>query len=287
MITCKICNLEFKSLDSLRRHLALKHKISSEETYVEYVLGGIQPPCKCGCGTKTNFLSFEKGFVGHVLGHASRINNNWGHNKEAISKSHETQKKMYNTGELVIWNKGLTIDDSRVKDNIIKVMSNPERGKNISKKLTGVNKSKKHKENLSKSQIISWCNDEKRLKQRYNRANYYKNKKFNKKSKLEQNFEELLITLGIVYETQYPIKGYLFDFFIKSKNVLLEVDGDWYHFNPKIHKLPLTPIQIHNINNDSIKNDIAKEDGYILIRFWEDDINNNLDNVINTLKLLL
>lgn len=149
MISCKDCNKEFDSLKSLSRHRFQKHGINPKVTYDEYVLNGNIYKCACGCGEETNFLSIIKGYRDYVRGHASRVNNNWGHNPEAIKKSHETQKKMHASGEITIWNKGLTIDDPRVKDNIDKVMSNPNRGKNISKALSGVPKSDEHKKKLS------------------------------------------------------------------------------------------------------------------------------------------
>jgi len=43
MVVCKECGLEFDTLDSLRRHGVQKHKISAEQTYVDYVLSGIKP----------------------------------------------------------------------------------------------------------------------------------------------------------------------------------------------------------------------------------------------------
>jgi very-short-patch-repair endonuclease len=38
-----------------------------------------------------------------------------------------------------------------------------------------------------------------------------------------------------------------------------------------------------NIENDKIKNEWAKENGYKLLRFWEHDINNNIKYVTQTL----
>jgi hypothetical protein len=182
----------------------------------EYVLNGVKPTCNCGCGVVPKFLTITNGYREYVRGHSSRINNNWGHNIEAIRKSHETQKKMYESGELTIWNKGLTIDDPRVKDNIDKVMSNPNRGKNISKKLSGVFKSEKHKEKLSKIAKKRWSNPEERKKQRERKVVWIKKNGFNKQSKLEKSFEGLLINLGINFEPQYPVNGYLYDFYIKT-----------------------------------------------------------------------
>lgn len=284
---CKECDKVYETLKGLSNHRFQKHKIKPQNTYDEYVLNGVKPTCNCGCGVVPKFLTITNGYREYVRGHSSRINNNWGHNIEAIRKSHETQKKMYESGELTIWNKGLTIDDPRVKDNIDKVMSNPNRGKNISKKLSGVFKSEKHKEKLSKIAKKRWSNPEERKKQRERKVIWIKKNGFNKQSKLEKSFEGLLINLGINFEPQYPVNGYLYDFYIVDKNTLIEVDGDWFHFNKKIHKKVTSIVQENTINNDKIKNNIAKKEGYNLIRFWEDDINNNLDNVINTLKLLL
>ncbi len=284
---CKECDNSYETLKGLSSHRFQKHRVKPQDTYDEYVLGSVKPSCACGCGEIPKFLTITNGYREYVHGHSSRVNNNWGHNPEAIRKSHETQKKMYESGELSIWNKGLTIDDPRVKDNIDKTMSNPNRGKNISKKLTGIVKSEKHRENLSKVAKKRWSNQEEREKQRNRKVLWIKKNGFNKQSKLEKYFETLLVSLNINFEPQYPVNGYLYDFYIKDKNTLIEVDGDWFHFNKKKHNKITSVVQENTINNDKIKNNIAKKEGYNLIRFWEDDINNNLINVINTLKLLL
>jgi len=286
-IKCKECDKAFKSVDSVRRHRSQKHSISAEQTYVDYVLNSEYPTCKCGCGEKPNFLSISKGYVDYILGHASRVNNNWGHNPEAIRKSHDTQKKMYESGTLTIWNKGLDVSDPRVKDNVDKMLANPNRCKNISKGLSGVEKSDDHKEKLSITATERWSDPKEREKQRYRRLDYFANKMINEKSKLEIKFEGLLLGLGIQYESQYSLKGYLYDIYIPHKKLLIEVDGDWYHFNEAVHKKPLSPIQINNLKNDERKNIIAEKEGYKLIRFWENDINNHPENVINTLKAIL
>jgi len=164
-IKCKECDKVFKSLDSVRRHRSQKHDISAEQTYIEYVLGGIKPTCKCGCGSETKYLGIKSGYRDYIRGHASRVNNNWGHNPEAIRKSHETQKKMYDSGELTIWNRGLDVTDPRVKDNIDKMLANPDRGKNTSKGLSGVEKSDDHKHKLSETAKIRWSDPKEREKQ--------------------------------------------------------------------------------------------------------------------------
>jgi len=293
-IICIDCNRDFKSLDSLRRHRSQVHNISSEQTYIDYKLNGVRPTCECGCGENTSFLSFGKGFVDYVLGHASRVHNNWGHNPKAIKKSHETQKKMYESGELTVWNKGLTIDDPRIKDNIEKMLSNPDRGKNISKALTNKPKSKEHKENLSRVAKERWADPKEREKQSNRRMLWMRENDYTVKSKLEEVINNMLIDVGLVENVDYirqyyvrPIKSY-FDFKIIKNNALIEVDGDFWHCNPDTDfNEPLYECQFKNLEKDKIKNDWCHENNITLIRFWESDINNNIKNVKSILKTVL
>lgn len=293
MVVCKECGLDFDNLGSLRRHRVQKHKISAEQTYVDYVLGGIKPTCECGCGEHTKFLSIEKGFVKFIRGHASRINNNWGHNPEAIKKSHNTQKQMRKDGKLSVWNKGLTIEDERVKNNIIKVMANPNRGKKISKKLIGVEKSDKHKKAIKIAADLRWGKPDEREKQSHRlierliKSNYR-----NKKTKLEIEFETILKSLGLEenkdYKYQYQISTAIFDFKLLKENILIEVDGDFHHCNPNSkHSIPVYPIQIKTVGNDIRKNRIAIDKNVKLLRFWETDIKTNKQFVIDTLRKVL
>ena len=289
---CKECGREFKSLDSLRRHRSQKHNINSEQSYIDYKLNGNKPTCKCGCGETTNFLSFKKGFTDYIRGHASRINNNWGHNPKALKKSHDTQRKMFRSEELEIWNKGLSVDDPRVRDNIDKIMANPNRSKKISKALSDVPKSEEHKQKLSIAQIKSWHNQEKRDRQRTNRLNYIRNNDLIPISNLEKEFEEILkskfnLECDVDYYPQFyvrEIKG-LFDFKLSGKKILIEVDGDYWHCNPNTKfKEPKYAAQFSNLKKDKKKKEWCNENGYTLLKFWEDDIKNNLDGVIDRLS---
>jgi len=294
-IKCKICDKEFTSLLGLSRHNSKKHSIPSEMRYIEYSLNGVMPTCECGCGSKPTFLSIVKGYNKFIRGHASRINNNWGHNSKAIKKSHATQRLMYRSGKLKIWNKGLTIDDPRVKDNIDKMMANPNRGKNISKALSNLPKTEEHKRKLSESQIKSWNNKEKRDRQRDNRINYIRNNNLIPISKLEKYFESILndkfnLKCDVDYYPQFYVKEIrgLFDFKLSGKKILIEIDGDYWHCNPNSKfKIPKYAAQISNVKKDKIKKKWCNENNYQLIRFWEFDIKNNLDEVVARLKSLL
>jgi len=286
MVICKECERKFDSLDSLRRHRSQKHGVNAEQTYIDYNLNGVEPKCKCGCGEKPKYLGIDAGFRDYKLGHASRVNNNWGHNPTAIKKSHEIQKEMYSDGRLNIWNKGLTVDDSRVRDNIDKVMANPNRGNNISKKLIGVPKSESHIVKIREHSKLRWEKQEEKDKQSKRLiARLIKNNYRNKKTTLESNFEKLLIGLCVDYKYQHQVSSAIFDFIIANKNTLIEVDGDFHHCNPNSkHKIPIYPIQIKTVGNDIRKNLIAETHKYNLLRFWESDIKNDKDGVVKRLK---
>ena len=279
-IKCKNCDKEFEGYDSYRKHSSRVHKIKSEDNIISYYLNVIKPTCKCGCGGFTTFYCSDDGmkFREYIQGHQSRVNNNWGHNINAVKKSSETRKRQFLNGERQVWNKGLTIDDERVKDNIQKVMSNPNRGNNISKSLTGVPKSQEHISKITLDRKKYW------EAQRIRRSNYIKNLQYNSPSKLEILFKELLDINSIDYEFQYTIGWYNYDFFIKNTRILIEVDGDFYHCNPKLWPEPKYDIQKEVVNHDKIKNEIALQNEYKLLRFWETDIHNNPDEVMGELK---
>ena len=48
----------------------------------------------------------------------------------------------------------------------------------------------------------------------------------------EREFQKLLIELGIKYETQKIVGKKIFDFYLPDYNMIVEVDGDYYHANP-------------------------------------------------------
>ena len=96
-------------------------------------------------------------------------------------------------------------------------------------------------------------------------------------SKLETIFEnDILKRLKVQYERQFyakDIKRY-YDFYLPELNVLIEVDGDYYHSYGKVYE-EMTPMQKKNHRVDEIKNEWAATHGYALIRIWEHDIRNN------------
>jgi hypothetical protein len=155
-------------------------------------------------------------------------------------------------------------------------------------------------------------------KERTKNKSYIRKKKNTKKkeygtSKLERDFAaEYLDKLGLKYIYQYKAKeiGRYYDFAIiyddgndlieevkdgircvKQEGqffriqVLIEVDGDWYHSNKRIvNESEMNPMQKHNKRIDEYKNKYAAENSIVLLRIWEYDIRNNKKDVEKKLR---
>lgn len=99
----------------------------------------------------------------------------------------------------------------------------------------------------------------------------------------ERKMQKMLKSLKVDFRSQEIIHGKIFDFFIPGKNLIIEVDGDYWHGYGKEHS-ELNEIQKRSVRNDSGKDIIAKGLGYEIIRFWEHEINESPEDVISSLK---
>ena len=95
-------------------------------------------------------------------------------------------------------------------------------------------------------------------------------------TKPEIEMAALLDESNINYETQKQLQWEFgwkyFDFYLPDFNILLEVDGTYWH-GKDLSINELDDRQAHTRQNDEIKTIIAAEQGYDLIRIWSDEIN--------------
>ena len=64
-----------------------------------------------------------------------------------------------------------------------------------------------------------------------------------------------------------------FDFMLVDFNILLEVDGDFWHANPTLYdRNNLYEVQIKTLENDKIKNEMVGKTDMRLIRFWASEV---------------
>lgn len=100
----------------------------------------------------------------------------------------------------------------------------------------------------------------------------------------EKKMEVLLKEMGIAHDTQKVLGDFIYDFYIPEHRLLIEVDGDYFHGNPsKYANDELNHLQKKNKRNDLLKNMTAKGTRHELLRFWECDINDDMQKIRETI----
>lgn len=104
-------------------------------------------------------------------------------------------------------------------------------------------------------------------------AGFLSQKRFTQKTRPEKIVYEYLQSLEVDFKWSHIIGKYQYDFLL-ADNVLIEVQGDYWHSNPALYedKKP-TKAQLANIEKDTIKKSYAEDRGYKIIYLWETDIN--------------
>ena len=77
--------------------------------------------------------------------------------------------------------------------------------------------------------------------------------------------------LGVKFKRQHPIGNYVVDFVCREKWLVIELDGSQH--NEDI-----------NILNDNERTLYLNSRGFKVIRFWNNDVNNNIEGVILEIK---
>lgn len=286
---CKQCTLELESKALLIQHNWHKHKVNAVNTIIEYIYNGKQPTCKCGCNELTKYGPELKDFRDYVPGHQSRVKNNFTTEKSKAN-SKATRAKMKEEGTL----KGIaSIELKQGRSDRMKgdknVMFDKEHTDSTKEKISTkkkiyfANNPEAKKANSDRSKLY-WSKEENRLKQSLRQAKYISENMNLVSSKLEDTFAKILDDLNVEYERQFVLGGSVYDFKIKDKNILIEVDGDFWHCNPKFFKEALYDVQKHNVRNDKKKEVLADMHKYTLIRIWEDDILNKREEIIGKLQ---
>lgn len=98
-------------------------------------------------------------------------------------------------------------------------------------------------------------------------------------SKPQQIINELLDELNISYISEYDVKYYLIDNYLDNHNLMIEVQGDYWHCSPLLaNKKCNTSGVVSNIKKDKAKHTYIKNQyGIDVLYLWETDINENLE----------
>ena len=107
-------------------------------------------------------------------------------------------------------------------------------------------------------------------------------------SKLEKDFASMFLDkLGLRYVYQFEAKdiGRFYDYYLPDSNLLIEVDGSYYHSDPRvIDRKHLNGMQKRNLSVDAIKDRWAALHCIPLLRIYEYDIRNNPEKVMEVLR---
>jgi len=106
-------------------------------------------------------------------------------------------------------------------------------------------------------------------------------------SSLEQVVADMLDDLKIEWEREVPLKylqGYrYYDFKLIGYNVLLEVDGSYWHGE----RDKPSYVTLMQKKNDMIKSWLAKKEGYELIRIKEQQLKEEYNAVVQNISLVV
>lgn len=84
---------------------------------------------------------------------------------------------------------------------------------------------------------------------------------------------ERLDAAGIEYLKQYPIFHWIVDAYVPSANLIIQVDGDYWHGNPSLTKQEeLEPRIRKRIGIDRAQEKWFEKSGYNLLRVWESEL---------------
>lgn len=100
-------------------------------------------------------------------------------------------------------------------------------------------------------------------------------------TKPELKIQNILKNLEIDYKPHYTICNRVYDIYIENKNILIEVDGNYWH-GKGLRDDQLNETQKRSRINDKLKNKIAIDNNIKLIRIWEDEITEeNVKKLLN------
>jgi DNA mismatch endonuclease (patch repair protein) len=83
------------------------------------------------------------------------------------------------------------------------------------------------------------------------------------------------------------------DFLIRNSNIVIFVDGCFWHKCPRCYREPKTEKNFwikkieSNVKRDRVVNKELEREGYRVVRFWEHEIERDADSCVRFIKKLL
>jgi len=281
LVKCQLCQQEM-SFGRIKRHISSKHKKITIDQYIKNYWSTLplHQPCEV---CKENIVYKYK-----TCSKECRSKLEHGHKGKSkpegfMSEEHKQKISNSHIGKIV---------SNKTREKISNSSRGKTRNKNRVSPMLGKSQSENQKQkvketlnNFYNNGGEPWTKDNKHTPETIEKI-------FSKKpmNKLEKYVSSILDENNINYTFQFFLKTKegtckSYDFKIKNTNILIEIDGDYWHGGPSLekhfYKLEETK------QNDVLKDKLALENGFTLIRIWESDIYKQPDLIINKIKSLI
>lgn len=110
---------------------------------------------------------------------------------------------------------------------------------------------------------------------------YYNDKNLKNARKMRSNMTKEEVKLwnilrggrleGYKFKRQVPIGNYIVDFLCKEKMLVIEIDGGQHN-------------EEQNLVNDNIRTNYLEAQGFKVIRFWNDEVWENIESVYEVIR---
>jgi len=181
------------------------------------------------------------------------------------------------------WSKGLTKDTHSGLKRMAEKAS-LRKGVNIWDRMSAETKIVAKQKMSIKAKINNAGNNNPMFGKTHSPESIQKIFKYRKISSLEQKLIDFFDKNGIQYHFQFFIGDtdkYAYDFKIKNKNIIIELDGDYWHGGPGCKKYH---DDVENTKTrDTLKQEYAIQKGFKILRFWESDIKKNQLKIFNSI----
>ena len=277
IIKCQICKQEM-SFGRIKNHIKVQHKNINVDQYIKQYWSTLplHQPCKvCEDKIVYKYKTCSKECRGKLE-----------HSQKGKSKPEGFMNEKHK---------------SKISKSKIGIIVSKETGDKISKSSKGISRNKGKTPMLGKKQSNF---QKQRVKERFDK--YYSEgnepwtktnshtpetieKIFSKRpmNKLEEFVSSILDKNNMKYHFQFFLKNKegvckLYDFKIKDTDILIEIDGDYWHGGPSLEKHFFKLEEVKQ--NDLFKDQLAKDNGFKLIRIWESDIYNEPNIIIEKIN---
>jgi len=236
--------------------------------------------CCCGCGKIIPLRAVHrtKGIPKYLKNHINIGKHYSKSRKENISKS-LTGKKMSNEfkEKRRVYMKDKWKDKDYRKNHIkmqIKINADPDLREKHSQ--TTADWIIKHPEHIQRLIVINkqWAKDHPEKKMEAAKAGCRALAIKKKKSSIELKMAAALSNANILFEEQWSHDLGVADFLVENKIVVF-ADGDYWHRRPGVQ------------TKDTRQNEYLKKKGFYILRFWESEINTDINQCIQKIQQLI